>query len=202
MDYEIIRCFSVPIIKFKFNKHEKYVNWFDESISLPPMMKTKGVPWSHVTSYLRDPDNDRLMSREIKDQLTQDLQNSLITALNEVNITNKFSISSIWYNIYQKNQHVPSHNHLSTCTHKNAFWSGIYYNKNASPTRFIRSDPMVRTQEFPGWIESKIGDCFKPCFTPEVKTGDVVIFPPYLHHDVIIPPGKTRITIAFNLELT
>jgi hypothetical protein len=66
----------------------------------------------------------------------------------------------------------------------------------------MRSDAISRTQEFPGWTESKIGDCFKPCFSPEVETGDILLFPPYLQHDVMTPPGKTRITIAFNLELT
>jgi ectoine hydroxylase-related dioxygenase (phytanoyl-CoA dioxygenase family) len=61
---------------------------------------------------------------------------------------------------------------------------------------------MCRTQEFPGWMDTKISDCFQASFTPNVESGDVLMWPPYLKHGVFTGNNsKMRMTFAFNLVI-
>jgi hypothetical protein len=93
---------------------------------------------------------------------------------------------------------------MSAVGEKLAYWSGIYYYQNSSPTIFTRSDYLYKTQEFSGCHDSDLGPCFYETFHPYVEDGDIVLFPPYLEHHVNSDTRyakNMRVTFAFNIGL-
>lgn len=198
MKYDVLGAFAVPFIKFRFSKHNEYE--FDnvpKSVNLPPGWV---IPLNSSFPNIRD--NDPIVRADVRDNLKKDLHEDIKGVLNDLNIKNEFEMTYFWYNIYHNGQGQEPHNHLSSCEQKNPIWSGIYYNKNATSTHFIRPDPIVcRTQEFPGWLNSKLKSHFEPVFMPEVSDGDVILFPPYLQHAVMYKSPAMRLTFAMNLYL-
>ena len=84
------------------------------------------------------------------------------------------------------------------------FWSGVYYNKNASPTKFFNDNAMINTQKFRGVEETALSTCLAEGYFPPVKDGDIVLFPPYLEHSVESQPqhkDSMRMTFSFNIFL-
>lgn len=198
MKYDVLGAFAVPFIKFSFTKHEQYeFENIPRSVNLPPGWV---VPLN--SSFPNIKDNDPIVRADVRDALKQDLYIDIKDVLMDLNIRNDFEIPVFWYNVYHSQQGQEPHNHLSSCEKKNPIWSGIYYNKNATPTHFIRNDQITcRTQEFPGWMNTKLSSHFAPVYMPEVSDGDIILFPPYLQHAVRYERPTMRMTFAFNLYL-
>ena len=78
----------------------------------------------------------------------------------ELNITTKYLINEFWYNVYHKNQGQEVHTHLGPI---NPYWCGIYYNKNSSPTMFVKESGIHAVHNVPDWKDSKLDLFFLDC---------------------------------------
>ena len=86
--------------------------------------------------------------------------------------------NSIWYQQYIKLDHHSFHNHTNQ-------WSGIYY---------LELDKKSPGTQFKNYVSNR-------SFSPDVKEGDVLIFPGWLDHRS--PPNlsqKRKTVIAFNFS--
>lgn len=195
---KVHQAFAIPVIQFKFTKHDEYEFPHIKKIIRSP----KDWPIPINTSYPNIQDDDPIVPPDLRERLKADLMVDIKNVLKELNIHNEFEMRHLWYNVMHDHQGVHPHHHLSDCRHRSPFWCGIYYNKNATPTQFHRHDDIIcRTQEFPGWLDSTIADCFKPKFIPDVEDGDIVLFPPHLTHSAFQKSLKMRITFAWNIHL-
>lgn len=104
---------------------------------------------------------------------------------------NTVFINDIWYNVYTKNMYQEKHSHV------NSLFSGIYFLKF---NQYIHSAPVFYNNFF--WKDYH-QDCFSDIklfsFTPQIKKGDLIIFPSNMIHEVKPQLNDDpRITIAFN----
>ena len=110
-------------------------------------------------------------------------------------------IDQMWYNVYANGEYQESHTHLVenhpihfACVHFLSYNPEIH-----NPVTF--SDPIAKTRfhsiEFPSHkYDEKI--------RPNVKEGDLLMFPSYLEHEVKAGPPTPeypRITISFNIRI-
>ena len=198
-EIQVHGAFAVPFIQFKFSGHGNY--------DFPEVKKSVRKPDGWVvplnTSFPNIQDDDPYISPTQRDSLRENLGVDIARALRDCGIYNPFTLDHFWYNIYHTYQGQEPHDHLSDCTAPSPFWSAIYYAKNPSPTVFMRQADTYRTQEFPGWFDSVIAQCFHSEYTPKVEEGDVILFPPYLKHMVRAHDSdeKMRLTFSTNLLL-
>ena len=196
----MIGLFAVPLIKIKFKDHYKY--------NFPEVEKKDHRPhtWSRSinTAFPHIRDDDFVVSPMIRDCLKIDLKSSIVEIFEQLSLPINIDFTQFWYNIYHDNQGQEKHTHFSQVGFPVPFWSGIYYNKKASPTKFFSTNDMRETQQFKGWEESKISQCLaEACLFP-VEDGDIILFPPYLPHSVESTPthqNKMRMTFSFNITL-
>jgi len=196
----MIGLFAVPLIKIKFKDHYKY--------NFPEVEKKDHRPhtWSRSinTAFPHIRDDDFVVSPMIRDCLKIDLKSSIVEIFEQLSLPINIDFTQFWYNIYHDNQGQEKHTHFSQVGFPVPFWSGIYYNKKASPTKFFSTNDMRETQQFKGWEESKISQCLaEACLFP-VEDGDIILFPPYLPHSVESTPAhqnKMRMTFSFNITL-
>ena len=196
----MIGLFAVPLIKIKFKDHYKY--------NFPEVEKKDHRPhtWSRSinTAFPHIRDDDFVVSPMIRDSLKIDLKSSIVEIFEQLSLPINIDFTQFWYNIYHDNQGQEKHTHFSEVGFPVPFWSGIYYNKKASPTKFFSTNDMRETQQFKGWEESEIAPCLaEACLFP-VEDGDIILFPPYLPHSVESTPthqNKMRMTFSFNITL-
>jgi len=196
----MIGLFAVPLIKIKFKDHYKY--------NFPEVEKKDHRPhtWSRSinTAFPHIRDDDFVVSPMIRDSLKIDLKSSIVEIFEQLSLPINIDFTQFWYNIYHDNQGQEKHTHFSQVGFPVPFWSGIYYNKKASPTKFFSTNDMRETQQFKGWEESEIAPCLaEACLFP-VEDGDIILFPPYLPHSVESTPthqNKMRMTFSFNITL-
>ena len=199
-NFDMIGLFAVPLIKIKFKDHYKY--------NFPEVKKKDNRPhtWSRSidTAFPNIRDDDDVVSPMIRDSLKIDLKSSIVETFEQLSLPINIDFTQFWYNIYHDNQGQEKHTHFSEVGLPAPFWSGIYYNKKASPTKFFSTNDMRETQQFKGWEESEIAPCLaEACLFP-VEDGDIILFPPYLPHSVESTPAhqnKMRMTFSFNITL-
>jgi hypothetical protein len=199
-NHKVINLFPVPIIQISFDRHDEYhFEDVEKSVKLPEGWK---VPVN--SSFPKILDDDTFISPIIRDCLIIDLTKCIKNTFDELNIPSNIFIDGFWYNIYHDNQGQEEHDHLADVGIPNAFWSGIYYNKNASSTIFTRSDNMYKTQLFEGYETSGLWEAFDKTYHTEANDGDIVLFPPYLEHYVKSEDrhkNNMRLTFTFNVGL-
>jgi len=106
---------------------------------------------------------------------------------------------SIWYNIYKKGDWQEKHDHMSN----NGIASGILYLKtpvNGGTTRWY--NPLEKLMIACGANESHATQTLDRDTEEPQKPGNLVIFPPYVDHDV--SPNfsdEDRITLSFNVNV-
>lgn len=96
-----------------------------------------------------------------------------------------FNVDSIWVNKYSKNNYQGSHVHPSD------FSFIIYYKADKSYTVF--NSPVKNM------LESINSNIFFRDYEPDLKQGDIIVFPSYLEHWV--KPNSNNITIAGNIKI-
>jgi hypothetical protein len=96
-----------------------------------------------------------------------------------------FNVSHTWINKYEKNDYQGSHVHPSD------FSFIIYYTVDKSHTVF--NSPTKKL------IESSGNKFFKSSYEPELKQGDIIVFPSYLEHWV--KPNSNNITVSGNIDI-
>jgi len=199
MSIELIPLFSVPVIKFKFSKHSKY--------NFPTIKKRERIPdgWevSLNTSYPCTKDDDPYIFPETRDCMDRDLLSDVLKVLKRLGLSYKGAyFTDSWYNVYHDNQGQEPHDHLLHAGDTNSYWSGIYYNRGASPTTFHNAHRYMKLCMPPDvHPESPIGDMYNDMHNQEVEDGDVILFPPWLVHEVIPDKNRTemRLTFTFNI---
>ena len=199
-NFEMIGPFPVPLFKIKFKDHYKY--------NFPEVEKMDRKPdgWieSLNSSFPNIPDNDSIVPSYLRDNLKRDLKSSIVEVFQELNFPTTIDFPQLWYNIYHDNQGQEKHTHFSQVGYPVPFWSGIYYNKNASPTKFFNGNAMINTQKFRGCEETALSACLAEGHFPPVEDGDILLFPPYLEHSVESKPqhkDSMRMTFSFNIAL-
>jgi len=111
------------------------------------------------------------------------------------------SINKIWYNVYTDGEYQEVHDHLGSLFEPSHF-SFIHFlcfdNENHNPPEFRDPLSQLRTTS----LELERNNCGE-VYVPDVKEGDLIMFPSYLQH--CVPPGKKteypRITISFNVKV-
>ena len=96
-----------------------------------------------------------------------------------------FNVTKIWINKYEKNDYQGAHIHGSD-------FSFIIYYKGDSNTVFNSPSKNI-LQCFDGLI-------FDVSCEPDLKQGNIIVFPSYLEHWV--KPNSNNITIAGNIKIT
>jgi len=199
-NFEMIGLFPVPLLKIKFKDHYKY--------NFPEIEKKDQKPeewWESVhTTFNNISDDDSLVPSTVRDSLKRDLKSSIVEVFQELNFPTTIDFPQLWYNIYHDNQGQEKHTHFSQVGYPVPFWSGIYYNKNASPTKFFNGNAMINTQKFRGCEETALSACLAEGHFPPVEDGDILLFPPYLEHSVESKPqhkDSMRMTFSFNIAL-
>ena len=201
MNYEMLGLFPVPLIVIKFKDHHKY--------DFPEVEKKDNKPYNWVdsvnTSFPIIKDDDPIISPVVRDNLKRDLKDSIVEVFRQLNFPTNIDFLELWYNIYHDNQGQEKHDHVSHVGQTVPFWSGIYYNKNASPTEFFKCNSTITdTQKFDGYRESALASCLAKSVSPDAKDGDILLFPPYLKHSVKSKPqhkNEMRMTFSFNITL-
>ena len=199
-NFETLGLFPIPIIKIKFKDHYKY--------NFPEVEKKDHRPHTWVdsvhTTFPNILDDDLVVYPMIRDSLKIDLKSSIVEVFQQLNLPINIEFLQLWYNIYHDNQGQEKHSHLAYVGQIVPFWSGVYYNKNASPTQFFRTDKLYRTQIVAGAQNTALGVCLAENYSPEVEDGDILLFPPHLEHSVQSKPenkNKMRMTFSFNIVL-
>jgi hypothetical protein len=200
MNHKVINLFPVPIIQIEFDKHHKY--YFEDikkSVNLPD-----GWEMPLNTTFPKILNDDNFISPKVRDCLMIDLIKCIRTVFKQLNLPSDIYLDNFWYNIYHDNQGQEVHDHLGDVGTDISFWSGIYYNKNASPTTFIRPDKLYKTQSFENSENSTIAESLYHKYETEVKDGDIILFPPYLDHGVESKSwhkNNMRLTFSFNINI-
>ena len=194
----LYKLFPTPLIKFEFSKHENYV--FDEICRKDRTPET----WECVvnSSYPRIKHDDDFIDPKKSESLQDDLLTQIKDVFASANLPTNLSFGgSFWYNIYHEEQFQERHNHINTAIARN-LWSGVYYNKNATPTKFYNPSLLHRVTKFPKSEETILDDCYHDFFFPSVKDGDVLLFPSTLDHEAQPTNSKSmRLTFSFNINI-
>ena len=116
----------------------------------------------------------------------------------------EFKIDDIWLNVYSKGEYQEEHTHLSpnifvsrshfSCIHYLKFDENVHV-----PVTF--NDP-IATMRFN--ILEMDSNYYSERWSPSVREGDLLMFPPYLSHFVNKSeptPNNPRISIAFNIHI-
>jgi len=131
------------------------------------------------------------------------LESEYIECMREV-FDRDFSVEfdSIWYNVYMDGEYQEVHDHLGTPLNPThfSFIHFLSFNKGEHKPPEFR-DPLSQIRNLSLELDrTRCGEVY----VPDVKEGDLLMFPSYLQH--CVPPGnKTsypRITIAFNVRVT
>lgn len=200
IDFNVLALFPNPIIHFKFQYHHKYFfEDIEKKVNLP-----EGWIVPLNTSFPSILDDDPIVTPDIRDELISDLKKNIDEVFFQLKCPMNYYFSDFWYNIYHDNQGQEIHHHFAKPGNKTVYWSGIYYNKNSSPTKFYRPSKMYSTQLFPGYEHSEIHDFYYATYSPKVEDGDVIMFPAYFEHSVDSKDyhkDNMRMTFSFNLTL-
>ena len=191
------KVFFVPVFTFRFDKHNDYK--FAEIYKLDHRPRGWTTPVN--STYPSIPDNDTLVSVDVRNSLMSDLKEQIKKLFYQHGIPDRFNFVDFWYNVYHEDQGQEPHTHLTGCMDLNPYWCGVYYNKGTTPTTFFRPDSNNRIHQFP-YNSGDFQEYFADTLSPNLHDGDVILFPPYLKHCVDLPSdAKMRLTFSFNLQL-
>lgn len=135
------------------------------------------------------------------------LEELSLVGYNNTHPTCGFNID-MWYNTYSKNQYQEWHDHSGGDSDFSAIHFLKYDEDEHIPTIF--RNPTNRSKVYSSIknkkrlqsINNNYNSIYSDIFYPNIKEGDLLIFPSWLEHTV--PPNKSknlRITVAFNIEL-
>lgn len=192
--------FPTPLIHINFSKHKKFSFNFEKIKN----KTNKPKNWLNevYTSFPNISEKDKCIRNQDLKKLKKNIKEDIDVVFNELNIPTLYSMDELWYNVYNQNQSQESHSHLSELNKKNPYWSGVYYYKNCTPTIFLREDNLPLLQNFSVNMDSKLKHFYFMEYAPDVKDGDIVLFPSYLKHKTNINNNKElKVTFSFNLYL-
>ena len=202
-DIEVIGLFATPVIRFKFEKHDEYVdkweNWKKDERQ--PIGWQCGVN----TSFPQVQQDDPYAPMEVVNQLEKDLLFHIKKVHKLYNLSSNIMFHAFWYNAYYVNQGQETHHHLPE--HGSApVWSGVYFAKNCFKNQFsfVKSEYSLRSQGLMNYSNSPLRKFYEEVYNGEFNDGDVVLFPPHLGHCVKVKDKtnetEQRLTFSFNID--
>ena len=201
-DRKIIDYFAVPVIQFKCEKHDQYVdkwpNW-DRRVRQPD-----GWQCDVNSSFPQLTNDDPYIDQTSADELEKDLLFQIKKVLGQYNLSTDVLFHAFWYNAYYEKQGQESHMHLSPIN-INPTWSGIYFAKNCFKHQlsFHRNDFSIKSQGYFDVSNSQLRKYYEDTVATDFADGDIVLFPPHLHHSVRVGKAneeQQRLTFSFNLD--
>lgn len=200
---EIISLFATPVIKFKFEKHDEYVekweNW--EKDERQPIGWQCGVN----TSFPQVEQDDPYAPMDVVNQLEKDLLFHIKKVHKLYNLSSNLMFHAFWYNAYYTDQGQETHHHLPE--HGSApVWSGVYFAKNCFNNQFsfVKTEYSLRSQGLLNVSNSPLRKYYEEVYNGEFNDGDVVLFPPHVHHCVKVKDKtnrtEQRLTFSFNID--
>tara|TARA_E500000331_G_scaffold165834_1_gene160620 strand:+ start:1010 stop:1618 length:609 start_codon:yes stop_codon:yes gene_type:complete len=190
MKHELI--FGVPIFRYHLESNkikeiakEKFSVYNEYPINEAP----PGWQCSLRTEFNTSKDNVyQDLYSGVMDQFTKDLALENCRAY----------IDESWLNYYIGSENQEEHDHLP------GFYSGIHfikYDDGHTATRFVNPIYQLYSFMYKDIDLYKNPDFGSQHWSPEVKEGDIIIFPSFLRH--LVAPQKSdehRITLAFNIN--
>ena len=202
MKVTVLDLFATPVIHTKLDAHSKYFGEFDNWEQIDRKPAAWHVPLN--TSFPNVGDTDPFVPADVVKGLKQDIMFQVKKIMLSKRMPTNLSFTSFWYNAYYEDQGQEPHNHLSNPGH-DPFWCGIYFAKNCFPGSlfFIRTEYSHRTQQPFNYQDSPMNKYYDEIYPTEFTDGDLVLFPPHLHHSVKVgSPNKSeqRLTFSFNIS--
>ena len=202
MKTTVLDLFATPVIQTKFDAHRKYVGEFDNWEEIDRKPPSWHVPLN--TSFPNVGDADPFVPSTIVDSLKKDIMFQVKKIMLSKRMPTNLSYTSFWYNAYYEGQGQEPHNHLSV-PGQDPFWCGIYFAKNCFPGSlfFIRTEYSHRSQQPFVSEETPMNKYYNEFYPTEFSDGDLVLFPPHLHHSVKVGSAnksEQRLTFSFNIS--
>lgn len=127
------------------------------------------------------------------------LEEEMKKHMNKINEKLNYVIEKMWYNVYNKNDFQEPHTHLGKC---NKLSLSCIYCVAESDAKLYFFNPRYTTHSLSGISSVFDSDNYKEHFFPNLKEGNIIIFPSYLYHGVSPQKSDTqRITVAFNINI-
>ena len=202
-DIEVLGLFATPVIKFKFEKHDEYVdkweNWKKDD--------RQPIGWQCAvnTSFPQVEQDDPYAPMDVVNQLQKDLLFHIKKVHKLYNLNTNIVFHAFWYNAYYVNQGQEIHNHLpeNGCAQ---LWSGVYFAKNCLKNQFTftNTEYSLRSQGLMDYSNSPLRKFYVDTYNGDFSDGDIVLFPPHLHHSVKVKEKtnetEQRLTFSFNID--
>lgn len=201
---EIIELFPTYILKFKFEKHDQYVDKWDnwEQCGRQP----KSWQCEVNTSYPQVQQDDPYAPMDIVEELEKDLKFQVKKLHKSYGLHTNIAFQNFWYNAYYKGQGQEWHDHLPQYGLA-PIWSGVYFAKNCLSGQFAFQNPdmfSMRTQGPLNVRNSMLRKYYNDNYISKFVDGDVVLFPPHLQHCVKVDEHQNvadqRLTFSFNID--
>jgi len=127
------------------------------------------------------------------------LENEIKKHMNKINEKLEYVIERPWYNVYKKGNFQEPHTHLGT---SNGVALSCVYCIKESDAELYFFNPQYNVHKLSGIRSIFNSDNYKEHFIPDMKEGNLIIFPSYLYHGVSPQKHDTeRITIAVNIRV-
>lgn len=193
MTPQIDYIFPTYLIKFKFDKHQKYSNIFDELNTVEEHQPPTWTGQVHTSCNTKN----NILENSVQEEIKKDISECIKKNLPDDVIVR---VNDFWYNIYKKNFYQEAHDHCDLLN----FLSGIYFHKNATPPIFYNyQTSLLKAMGFATVLQDSWFNTVRPStYVPKIKDGDIIIFPSDLVHEVPrYNSDKLRITFSFNITL-
>ena len=203
MRVNTLSLFPTPVIQTRFECHDKYVNKFGNWGEID--RKPKAWHVSLNTSFPEIRPDDPYVSEEIVNNLKNDIMFQVKKVNNDRGISTNLEYQCFWYNAYYTKQGQEPHNHLSQ-KGEDPLWSGVYFAKNCFPGSFtfVKTEYSHRSQQWFDYQSTKMRAYYDEFYPTTFGDGDLVLFPPHLHHAVQVDERNAedqRLTFSFNIRL-
>lgn len=186
----LLQKFAVPFIIFSLD------NWGEKKKiilnSLPdynqfklnhPNKKNGFGDVNHYSDYFENYDKSPSYANSVISCVKDEITKFCDTTKKDWRMTN------LWFQVYEK------YNNFSIHNHGPEGWSAILYVEFDSEEHHST----VFYSPYPSWEKETLG--VYNCFIPEVKEGDLIIFPASIQHEAVSNfSDKKRIIISFNLK--
>ena len=184
---------------------EKYSNKFDSYLENTNNINTSS--WEHCnvkSSFFNNVFIKNNHNLDFDCMFSDMLFNQIELFCKELN-TNEYSvkIQKIWFNNYKLGDFQESHNHSGP----NTIFSFVYLLKSAHSdldSKLCFTNPRSNLFKYNNYERLFDIDEYKTLFIPDLKNGDLIIFPSHMEHYVSIHKNTdvNRITISGNIDLS
>jgi uncharacterized protein (TIGR02466 family) len=184
---ETVNLFSVPIFKFKFDRHNELKQSFVNHLANDELYEKN----TRVnTLYFTEPN---LHKQELFRPFTEFAHDSITKVFEELNFVPSFNITGMWATKHRKNGFHHRHQHY------NSFIAGVYYldGVNAAGTTFY--SPYKQSSIMPAKKVKNVSK-IENFYTNKFEEGTLVIFPSWLEHSTLNNSEEhTRTILSFNV---